>query len=200
MMNTILDEGRKQAIDKYMISALQPIKIELDRLLKDFMNLSRNSSYNSDFVDDLKPLMVKDSDNVVNYGKGSGINGRNNADKVDAHNMFDEMSLNKFLTKHGTVKEYFDSFNLWFSKMTLEEWFRVDLFICVLPLEFRNGVRLFNPKTLLDAYCLAKLQEFTHNDMIKNSKRPLFDSSKSKDSKEAMKNSMRLRDFDDSSK
>ncbi|GJS71953.1 hypothetical protein Tco_0704794 [Tanacetum coccineum] len=124
----------------------------------------------------------------------------NNADKVDAHNMFDEMSLNKFLTKYGTVKEYFDSFNSWFSKMTLEEWFRVDLFICGLPLEFRNGVRLFNPKTLSDAYCLAKLQEFTHNDMIKNSKRPLLDSSKSKDSKEVVKNNMRLRDFDDSSK
>ncbi|GKC11838.1 hypothetical protein Tco_1008620 [Tanacetum coccineum] len=33
--------------------------------------------------------------------------------------MFDEMSLNKFLTKHGTVKEYFDSFNSWFSKGNL---------------------------------------------------------------------------------
>ncbi|GJW45501.1 hypothetical protein Tco_0077147 [Tanacetum coccineum] len=114
--------------------------------------------------------------------------------------MFDEMSLNKFLTKHGTVKEYFDSFNSWFSKMTLEEWFRVNLFIYGLPLEFGNGVRLFNPKTLSDAYCLAKLQEFTHNDMIKNCKRSLLDSSKSKDSKEVVKNNMRLRDFDDSSK
>ncbi|GKB29350.1 hypothetical protein Tco_0868751, partial [Tanacetum coccineum] len=134
----------------------------------------------------------------VNYG--SGINGRNNADKIDAQNMFDGMSLNKFLTKHGTVKEYFDSFNSWFSWMTLEEWYRVDLFICGLPLEFGNGVRLFNPKTLSDAYCLAKLQEFTHNVMIKNSNRPLLDSSKSKDSKEVVKNNMRLRDFDDSSK
>ncbi|GJS09112.1 hypothetical protein Tco_0365908 [Tanacetum coccineum] len=140
----------------------------------------RNSSCNSDFVDNLEPLMVKDSYNVVKYGKGTGINGRNNADKVDAHNMFDEMSLNIFLTKHGTVKEYFDSFNSWFSKMALEEWYRVNLFICRLPLEFGNGVRLFNPKTLSDAYCLAKLQEFTHNDMINNSKRPLLNSSKSK--------------------
>ncbi|GKB45810.1 hypothetical protein Tco_0896563 [Tanacetum coccineum] len=95
----------------------------------------------------------------VNYG--SGINGRNNADKIDAQNMFDGMSLNKFLTKHGTVKEYFDSFNSWFSWMTLEEWYRVNLFICGLPLEFGNG---------------------------------------SKDSKEVVKNNMRLRDFDDSSK
>nr|GEW61931.1 putative B3 domain-containing protein At5g58280 [Tanacetum cinerariifolium] len=66
---------------------------------------------------------------------------------------------------------------------------------------WKNGVRLFNPKTLLDAYCLAKLQEFTHNDMIKNSKRPLFDSSKSKDSKEVVKNSMstelRVSEMDD---
>ncbi|GKB90377.1 hypothetical protein Tco_0962649, partial [Tanacetum coccineum] len=131
-----------------------------------------NSSCSSDFVADLEPLMVKDSDNAVNYRNGSGINRRNNADKIDAQNMFDEMSLNKFLTKYGTVKEYFDSFNSWFSKMTLEEWYRVDLFICGLPLEFGNG----------------------------NSNQPLLDSSKSKDSKEMVKNNMRLRDFDDSSK
>ncbi|GJZ23075.1 hypothetical protein Tco_0560534 [Tanacetum coccineum] len=79
----------------------------------------RNSGCSLDFVDDLEPLIVKDSDNVVNYGEGSGINGRNSADEIDAHNVFDEMSLNKFLTKHGTVKEYFDSFDSWFSKMTL---------------------------------------------------------------------------------
>ncbi|GJR29007.1 haloacid dehalogenase-like hydrolase superfamily protein [Tanacetum coccineum] len=71
-------------------NALKPIKIEMDRLSEDLSKLSRSingvSFKNeflggdiSDFVDDLEPLMVKDSDNVVKYRKGNEIKGSVNA-------------------------------------------------------------------------------------------------------------------------
>ncbi|GJS87092.1 hypothetical protein Tco_0769728 [Tanacetum coccineum] len=39
------------------------------------------------------------------------------------------------------------------------EWYVVEVFICGLPWELGNDVRLFKPKSLKDAYCLALLQE-----------------------------------------
>ncbi|GKF69865.1 hypothetical protein Tco_0202922, partial [Tanacetum coccineum] len=53
MMSTVLDEGRKQAINEYMISGLQPVKIELDKLSKEIMNLSRSINgvpFNNEFL------------------------------------------------------------------------------------------------------------------------------------------------------
>ncbi|GKD65904.1 hypothetical protein Tco_1308012, partial [Tanacetum coccineum] len=41
----------------------------------------------------------------------------------------------------------------------LEQWYVVEVFICGLPWELGNDVRLFKPKSLKDAYCLALLQE-----------------------------------------
>lgn len=110
------------------------------------------------------------------------------------------MSMNKFLEKYGTVKEYFVSFNTLFSKKGFYEWYLVDLFICGLPPDIEKGVSMFKPKTLSDAYTLAKLQESTHNFMIKKSNRPLLYSSKFDDSKEVVKTNMGSMDLDGSCK
>ncbi|GJV95490.1 hypothetical protein Tco_1547067 [Tanacetum coccineum] len=118
----------------------------------------------------------------------------------DAYKVINEMSMNKFIEQYGTVKEYFDSFNSLFSKMGFDDSYLVNLFICGLSPDIEKWISLFKPKTLSDAYCLAILQEQTHNFIIKNSNRPLLDSSISKDSKEVVKNEMGLRNFNDSSK
>ncbi|GKA80678.1 reverse transcriptase domain-containing protein [Tanacetum coccineum] len=76
----------------------------------------------------------------------------------------------------------------------------VDLFICGLPPDIEKRVCLFKPTTLSDACCLAKLQESTHNFMIKNFNRPLLYSSNSNDSKEGVKNNAGLRFVDVSRK
>ncbi|GJR87117.1 hypothetical protein Tco_0211128 [Tanacetum coccineum] len=52
-------------------------------------------------------------------------------------------------------------------KMGFDEWYLVDLFVCGLLSDIEKGASLFKPKTLLDACCLAKLQESTHNFMVK---------------------------------
>nr|GEU57333.1 small GTPase superfamily, ARF/SAR type [Tanacetum cinerariifolium] len=114
----------------------------------------------------------------------------------DAYKVFDEMSMNKFVEKYGTVKEYFDSFNSLFSKIGFVEWYLVDLFICGLPPDIGKRVSLFQPKTLMDACFLAKLQELMHNVMIKNSNRSLFYSSKPNDSEEGVENNVGRRDLD----
>ncbi|GKC37011.1 hypothetical protein Tco_1049395 [Tanacetum coccineum] len=106
------------------------------------------------------------------------------------------MAMNKFINKYGTVKAYHDSFNSLFSKMRFDEWYLVNLFICGLPPDIEKGVSIYKPKTLSDAYCLAKLQESTHSFLIKSSNQPLFYSSKTDDSKEGLENNVGLRDLD----
>nr|GEU46128.1 aspartate--tRNA ligase 2, cytoplasmic-like [Tanacetum cinerariifolium] len=82
------------------------------------------------------------------------------------------------------------------SKMGFDEWYLVNLFICGLPPDNERWVSMYKPKTLSDAYCLAKLQESTHNFLIKSSNQPLFYSSKTNDSKEGVENNVGLRDVD----
>ncbi|PWA62230.1 hypothetical protein CTI12_AA211690 [Artemisia annua] len=82
-------------------------------------------------------------------------------------------------------------------KMTLEEWYLVDLFICGLPLEFGNDVKFYKPKTLSDAYCLAVLKESTHNFIKKELQFTVFSSKMINESKEMVKNSMWLKGLDE---
>ncbi|PWA87864.1 hypothetical protein CTI12_AA099630 [Artemisia annua] len=70
------------------------------------------------------------------------------------------MSVNKLLKKQCTVAEYYDTFNSSFSDKGLGEQYLIDLFIFGLQPEIENLVRLWNPKTLHDAYGVAQLQEF----------------------------------------
>ncbi|GJW05265.1 hypothetical protein Tco_1564121 [Tanacetum coccineum] len=105
--------------------------------------------------------------------------------------------MNDFLKKYGTVREYDDSFNSRFSNMLLEQLYVVEVFICGLPLELGNNVRLFKPKSLSDAYCLALLQEAIYNFMKKSSHPPLFSSMKLNESNEEEKDSNGLLVFDE---
>ncbi|GJW52961.1 hypothetical protein Tco_0097046 [Tanacetum coccineum] len=93
----------------------------------------------------LNHVMLNNNDNVVNPGKTNINNGTISDDKIDSHKVFDKMPMSSFLEKYGTVKEYYDSFNSSFSKMGLNEWHLVDLFICGLPLvgsnESKEGVK-----------------------------------------------------------
>ncbi|GJT08301.1 gypsy/ty3 retroelement polyprotein [Tanacetum coccineum] len=128
-----------------------------------------------------KDLRMNDSHNEPKFENGK-----------DAYKVIDEMSMNTFMEKYGMIIEYFDSFSSLFIKTRFEEWYLVDLFICRLPPDIEKGVRMFKPKTLLDAYSMAKLQESTHNFIVKNSNRLLLYSSKSNESKEKEGNSNRL--------
>ncbi|PWA75810.1 hypothetical protein CTI12_AA224800 [Artemisia annua] len=78
----------------------------------------------------------------------------------DDYEVFDEMSVNKLLKKQCTVVEYYDMFNSSFSNKGLGERYLIDLFIFGLQPEIEKLVRPWNPKTLHDAYGVAKLQEF----------------------------------------
>ncbi|PWA41300.1 copine (Calcium-dependent phospholipid-binding protein) family [Artemisia annua] len=77
----------------------------------------------------------------------------------DDHEVFDEMSVNKFLKKQCTVVEYYNVFNSSFSDKGFDERYLIDLFIFGLQPEIEKVVRLFKPNTLHDAYNWAMLQE-----------------------------------------
>ncbi|GJU55520.1 putative reverse transcriptase domain-containing protein [Tanacetum coccineum] len=81
----------------------------------------------------------------------------------DAYKVFIERSMNDFLKIYGTVKGYYDSFNSQYSNIHLEQWYVVEVFICGLPWELGNNVRLFKTKSLSYAYCLALLEEVSYN-------------------------------------
>lgn len=75
--------------------------------------------------------------------------------KVEAH------KVNKILKQDGTVQEYYDAFDSLFKHMGLDERYAVSLFVWGLHPEIEKWVKVFKPKKLSDAYCLAKLQELT---------------------------------------
>ncbi|GKD96035.1 hypothetical protein Tco_1379932 [Tanacetum coccineum] len=70
--------------------------------------------------------------------------------------VFDEMSMNKFLKRKCTVDEYYDAFNSSFSNKGLDEWYLIDLFVFGLLPEIEKKVEMFKPNSLLDAYHLAR--------------------------------------------
>lgn len=65
------------------------------------------------------------------------------------------------LKQTTSVKEYYDEFVRVINRMQLSSDYKLYCFIAGLKEEIRCNVSMFNPKTLHDAYCLAKLQEFT---------------------------------------
>ncbi|GJV01497.1 hypothetical protein Tco_1335066 [Tanacetum coccineum] len=105
--------------------------------------------------------------------------------------------MNDFLKIYGTVKEYYESFNSRYSNMLLEQWYVVEVFIFGLPWELGNNVRLYKPKSISDAYCLALLQEVIYNFTKKSSHPPLFSSMKLNESNEEEKDSNGLLVFDE---
>ncbi|GJR42121.1 hypothetical protein Tco_1310224 [Tanacetum coccineum] len=85
------EDGRTFGSDR------ESIKIVMDRLSGELMKLS-----SSVLEDDLEPSIVNDSDSIVSFKKRNIVNGRNCHDKIDAQNVVDKMSLNKFLANHDS--------------------------------------------------------------------------------------------------
>nr|GEY00597.1 Gag-Pol polyprotein [Tanacetum cinerariifolium] len=81
----------------------------------------------------------------------------------DAYKVFAERSMNEFLKVYGNVKEYYESFDSRYSNMLLEQWYLVEVFICGLPWELGNNVRVYKPNSLSIAYCLTLLEEISYN-------------------------------------
>lgn len=76
--------------------------------------------------------------------------------------LFDDPIAELFTLKQtGGVKEYHDSFDGVVSKLSLSEEYVLSCFLAGLSEEIQYQVRMFHPKNLQQAYCLAKLQEAT---------------------------------------
>lgn len=71
----------------------------------------------------------------------------------------DPMTELKNLRQTGTVKEYHDTFDSIVSRLDLPLAYVLSCFIAGLEDEIQLQVRMFNPHTIQQAYCLAKLQE-----------------------------------------
>nr|GEX04997.1 Myc-type, basic helix-loop-helix (bHLH) domain-containing protein [Tanacetum cinerariifolium] len=73
------------------------------------------------------------------------------------------MSSSRFIKHDGSVRDYYDAFVSFASKVGWNGLYGVSMFILGLEIEMARMVSMFNPKTLYDTYCLAILQESTNN-------------------------------------
>uniref|UniRef100_A0A803MT80 Integrase catalytic domain-containing protein n=1 Tax=Chenopodium quinoa TaxID=63459 RepID=A0A803MT80_CHEQI len=71
----------------------------------------------------------------------------------------DPMEELKSLKQTGSVQEYHDSFDALASRLELSEPYLLSCYLAGLEEEVQLAVRMFNPTTLQQALCLAKLQE-----------------------------------------
>ncbi|GJY50756.1 presenilin-like protein [Tanacetum coccineum] len=85
---------------------------------------------------------------------------------VGVDKVFDELSVNKFLKRRCTVKEYYDAFTSSFNNQGLDEGYLIDLFVFGLQPEIEKRLKWVKPRSLSDAYSLAKLEETIH-DLLK---------------------------------
>ncbi|KAJ0906625.1 hypothetical protein HanRHA438_Chr07g0289441 [Helianthus annuus] len=67
----------------------------------------------------------------------------------------------KNLKHTTTVQEYHDKFDVIISRLQLPGEYTLSCFITGLEDEIQLQVRMFNPKNIQEAFCLAKLQEAT---------------------------------------
>ncbi|GJV66326.1 NAC domain-containing protein [Tanacetum coccineum] len=105
---------------------------------------------------------------------------------VGADEVFDEMTMNKFLKRECTVDEYYAYYTSSVSNKDWSELYRSGLFVFGLQSEIGKRVEMFNPKSLSDAYHLALSQERTNNLMKGKTKASFFHTSCVKDSREVM--------------
>ncbi|GKE09571.1 hypothetical protein Tco_1413122, partial [Tanacetum coccineum] len=114
-----------------------------------------------------------------------GIDGESNVNtkkRKDSHQVFDEMSMNKFLKRECTVDVYYAYFTSSFSNKDWDEGYLAELFIFDLQSQIGNTINMFKPILLSDAYHLARFQEtsiklmkgktkasFTHTSCVKDS-------------------------------
>nr|GEW52532.1 ATP-dependent zinc metalloprotease FTSH, chloroplastic-like [Tanacetum cinerariifolium] len=107
--------------------------------------------------------MVHMTDDDESLGTCISRNGEINDGKNDAFKVFDEMSSSRFIKHDGSVRDYYDAFVPFASKVGWNGLYGVCMFILGLEIEMARMVSMFDPKTLYDAYCLAILQESTNN-------------------------------------
>ena len=77
----------------------------------------------------------------------------------------DPMAKLKKLKQTGSLKEYLRAFELLLDKAQLSQGKAISCFLAGLRHEMEMMVRMFNPKTLQEAYSLAKLQEAVRQDL-----------------------------------
>lgn len=71
----------------------------------------------------------------------------------------DAMEEMKALYQTGSFEDYFNSFDAWLSKVTFCEEYAISIFLGGLKPELKYPLKMFRPKTLLDAYSLARMQD-----------------------------------------
>ncbi|GJV53710.1 Fe(3+) dicitrate transport system permease [Tanacetum coccineum] len=82
--------------------------------------------------------------------------------------MEDPMADLKNLRQTSTIKVYQDEFDALLSKVDITESQAVSMFLGGMNTDIAMMVRMFNPRTLSDTYCLANLQEATNESRIKS--------------------------------
>ncbi|GJW98199.1 hypothetical protein Tco_0180007 [Tanacetum coccineum] len=100
--------------------------------------------------------------------KGVMVFTRDTSLDVGVDKVFDELSVNKFLKRRCTVKEYYDAFTSSFNNQGLDEGYLIDLFVflVVYNRDIEERLKWSKPRSLSDAYSLAKLEETIH-DLLK---------------------------------
>ncbi|XP_071716761.1 uncharacterized protein [Rutidosis leptorrhynchoides] len=73
----------------------------------------------------------------------------------------DPLAELKNLRQTGTLQEYYDEFERLLNKVKISNKHAISLFLAGLQKEIELQVRIFKPRTLEDAFCLAKLQDDT---------------------------------------
>nr|GEV74905.1 hypothetical protein [Tanacetum cinerariifolium] len=125
-------------------------------------NLGNQNGQNSCNGSDSGSLMGHVNDDDVSLGKGIRRNGEIGNGKIDALKVLDEMSSIKFLKQDGSVQEYYDACVYSAKRFGWNDVFYVSIFINRLQPEIKEKIKIFKPKTLYDAYCVAILQESTN--------------------------------------
>ncbi|GJT69046.1 hypothetical protein Tco_1028332 [Tanacetum coccineum] len=77
------------------------------------------------------------------------------------------------LKYEASAKNNEDAFDNLLSRVEISEDNAISLFVGGLPTEIKIRVRMFNPRTLVDAYCLINLQEATLN-VVKKKNRMVY--------------------------
>ncbi|GJX14765.1 hypothetical protein Tco_0206523 [Tanacetum coccineum] len=113
--NVVVDASEQERSNKTIKSSSLRIFQELG---------NQDSFYNKSWWGDYA------SNSTSRLAKGESQNFKmTSKENKDAYKMFVGRSMNDFLKTYGTVKEYYESFNSWYSNMLLEQWYEVEVFI-----------------------------------------------------------------------
>nr|GEU39550.1 putative mitochondrial protein [Tanacetum cinerariifolium] len=112
----------------------------------------------------------------VNQKHGDNVSWTVYEQKVKNHFdfLFEDPMVELKILKHVTIVQlYQEQFEVLMNKVELSEAYAVSLFIGGLKDKIRKHVRMFKPKTVLDVYCLTKMQEATLQ-VLKTRQTPLL--------------------------